>query len=142
MSETKFIASPQKRLMKLFIMLLMQSSIIVSRKLILIRIEGSRHTRVTTLDQPLALVPLRWIYLPSLPRVDLSRLREVLIQELALQFVDQQAPRAIILVSQVTGPLNAANLERFGQVHLSLGVPRKVDQVVQKTNLPTKCGSP
>jgi hypothetical protein len=50
MTETKFIASPQKRSMKLFIMLWMQSSIIVSRKLILIRIEDSRHIRIITLD--------------------------------------------------------------------------------------------
>jgi hypothetical protein len=128
--------------MKLFIMLWMQSSIIVSRKLNLIRIEGTRHIRVITLDQPLALVLLRWTYLPSLLRVDLSRLREALIRELVLQFVDQQAPRAIIVVSQVTGPLNTANIERFGQAHLLLGVPRKVDQVVQKTDLPTRRGSP
>jgi hypothetical protein len=141
MFETKFIASPQKRLMKLFIMLWMQSSIIVRRKLIFIRIEGTRLFSVI-IDQLKALVLLRWTYLPSLPRVDLSRLREVLIQELVLLNVDQQAPRAIILVSQVTGPLNAANLERFGQVHLLLRVPRKVDQVVQKPDLPTRCGPP
>jgi hypothetical protein len=141
MSETKFIASPQKRSMKLFIMLWMQSSIIVSRKLTLIRIEVTRLFSVI-IDQLKALVLLRWTYLPSLPQIDLSPLHKVLIQELVLQFVDQQAPRAIIVVSQVTGPLNAANLERFGQIHLLLGVSRKVDQVVQKTDLPTRRGSP
>ena len=127
--------------MTLFIMLWTQSSIIVSRKLTLIRIEGPRHIRVINLDQLLALVLLRWTFLPSLPRVDLSRTHEVIL-ELDLQFVDQQAPHVIIVVSQVIGLLNAANLERFGQVHPLLGVPRKVDQVIQKTDLPTRRGPP
>ena len=127
--------------MMLFIMLWMQSLIIVSRKLTLILVEGPRLISVN-IDQLTALVQLRWIYRPSPLRVALSRLFEVLMSKLALQFVDRQVPPAIIVVNQVTGPLNAANLERFGQVHLHLGVPRKVDQVVQKTDLPTRRGPP
>jgi hypothetical protein len=140
MSETKFIVSPRIRSMTLFIMLWMQSLIIVSRKLTFIRIEETRFLSVI-IDQLKTLVQLRWIYLPSLLRTALSRFPRVPMVELELPFVGLQVLPAIIVVNQVTGHPNVANLRRFALVHLLLETTRRVD-LAQKTDLPTRCGPP